>query len=217
MTDSNIITVTEFGQFAPEVDTSKYDAPTLSGMISAASKIATDYLEYTPFAEDIANEVVQGLITTEGDLLIFPKKLPIQTVSAISITRGATTVALTITNGAGVNKFNIDYTQRNIRYPYQEITLQGVPVFTDFYSLRGRQFYTKVSYRGGWEPSALPGSIKQAVVLLMKDLVSGQYNQMGANRLRQGAVEFEFGSTGMGESKLVKDAKRLLGPYRRVG
>lgn len=214
MTDNNIVTVTELGQFAPEVDTSRYDAPTISGIISQASKIASDYLEYTPLAENISNEVKQGIISPEGDLLIFPQKLPIVSVSAINIFRGATSVALTL-QSSGENKYNIDYTARHIRYPYEEVTLQGVPAFSDFYSLRGVQFYTKVSYRGGWEPSNLPGSIKQAVVLLCKDILSGQYNQMGASKLSQGAVSFEFINS-KGRSKLVQDAYRLLGPYRRM-
>lgn len=215
MTDYNIITVTELGQFAPEIDTALYDAPTISGLISQASKVATDYLEYTPFAEDIVDEVKQGMVTVDGDLLIFPAKLPIISVSSISIFRGATTVSLNLQSG-GVNKYNIDYTARHIRYPYEEITLQGTPVFTDFYSLRSAQFYTKASYRGGWEPSSLPGSIKQAVVLLTKDLLTSQYNKMGATRTSQGAVSFEFRDR-FGESKLKQLAYKLLNPYRRIG
>lgn len=214
MTDNNLITVTELGQFAPEVDTSRYDAPTISGFITQASKIVSDYLEYTPLAEDIVNEVKQGLIDGNGDLILFPAKLPIVNVSAINIFRGATTVALNLQNN-GINKYNIDYTARHIRYPYEEVTLQGVPAFTDFYSLRSQQFYVKLSYRAGWEPSNLPGSIKQAAVLFTKDLLSGQYNQMGATRLSQGSVSFEFANS-RGKSKLVQDAYRLLSPYRRL-
>lgn len=215
MTDSNLITVAEIGQFAPEVDTSRFDAPALSGIIGQASKVASDYLLYSPLAEDINNEVKQGLVTVEGDLLIFPQKIPIISVSAISIYKGSTSVALTLQSG-GVNKYNIDYEARHIRYPYDEITLQGTPVFTDFYSLRGLQFYTKISYRGGWEQASLPQSIKQAVVLLVKDIISGQYNQVGASEIRQGSLSFRFVNP-QGKSKLVQDAYRLLNPYRRIG
>lgn len=215
MTDNNIITVSEFGNFAPEVDTTRFDNPTLSGFISAASKMASDYLEYTPLAEGVTNEVKMGTIDTRGDLIIFPQKIPIISVSAINIFRGATTVALTL-QSSGTDKFNIDYTSRHIRYPYEEITLQGTPVFSDFLSLRGTQFYTKISYRGGFEVSALPTSIKQAVVLLTKDLIGNQFNQMGASRISQGSLSFAFEDR-KGESNLVKDAFKLLGPYRRVG
>jgi|SRR5882672_2708656 len=217
MIDSNLLTVSEFGQFAPEVDTSKFDAPTISGIISQASKAVGDYLEYTPYAEDIVDELARGMITTEGDLLIFPQKVPIQSVGAISITKGTVTITLGLTAG-GLNRYNLDFTKRNIRYPYQEISIQGQVIFTNFYQLRGTHFYTKISYRGGFEVSQLPSSIKQATILFVKDIFANQYNQMGASNLRQGAVSFGFGAGGdqSGKSKFIKDAERLLNSYRRV-
>lgn len=216
MTDTNIITVDQFKQFAPEVDLTKYNDPTVSGFISNGSRMASDYLYYTPLAEVIVDEVKQGIVTNEGDLLIFPNKVPIISLSSVNIFRGATTVALGLTSG-GVNKYNIDYTNRNIRIPYQEMLLQGTPVFTDFYSLRGVQFYTKISYEGGWTYDNMPPSITQAVVFLVKDLMSGQYNQMGVSRMSQGSLSFAYSGKDGGKSKLLQDAYRLLNPYRRVG
>jgi len=214
MTDNNLITVNEFGRFAPEVDTAKFDAPTLSGIISQASKIVSDYLEYTPLAEDIVDEVAKGMVTTEGDLVIFPQKIPVQSVSAIGVTKGTTTINLTIT-ADNLPKYNIDYSKRNIRYPYQEIALQGDLLFTNFYQLKYTHFFTKISYRGGWEANELPSSIQQAVILITKDILSSQNNQMGASEIRQGQVSFKFSDWQTGQSKFVKDAKRLLNPYRR--
>jgi hypothetical protein len=217
MTDSNIITVSEFGLMSPKVDTSSYADPTISGFISAASKIASDYLEYSPLAEDIVGELKDGRITTEGDLLIFPNKIPVITLSSISIARGTTNVALTLTNGQGANKYNIDVNARTIRYPYQEIVLQGTPVFTDFYNLRGLQFYTKISYRGGYEASALPQPIKQAVAMIVQDLLSTQANPTGATEIRQGSLSFKYNSFDDSQSPVLKMALRLLNPYRRIG
>lgn len=215
MTDLNIITVTEFGQYAPEVNTSNYVAATISGFIQTASKIASDYLGYTPLAEDITAEVKDGRITVEGDLLIFPAKPPVQRVDSISVVRGTVSVDLNLTSG-GNNRYNIDYTKRNIRYPYQELSINAAPTFIDFASLRGTQFYTKVSYRGGWEASDIPNSIKQAVVLITKDLFSGQNNVLGATRISQGALSFGYGGQ-EAKSKAFMDAMKLLNPYRRIG
>lgn len=215
MTDNNLVTVTEIGQFAPEIDTSKYDAPTVSGFISAASKIVADYLEYTPLAEVIVDELKKGMITNEGDLLIFPAKIPVASVSAISLVKGSETVDLTLQTG-GIDRFNIDYTGRNVRLPYGEFISSGSVILTDLYSLRNTHFYTKMTYRGGWEPSDLPGSIKQATILIVKDLMSGQYNAMGASRISQGSLSFEF-RTSKGASTLNKQADRMLNPYRRIG
>jgi hypothetical protein len=218
MTNVNLITVAEFTGSAPDVDVSQFDNPTLSGMISTASQMVADYLQYTPVAEIVVSEEVQGRIASNGDLVIYTKKVPIQSVASISILNGATSVSLTLTNGSGVNKYNIDYTQRRIVIPYQEILLQGTPIFTNFYALRGRSFLTNITYTGGWPLTEVPATIKQAVILFMRDLLSKRYNQSGAQRLSQGGLSMEFSSgMNMGESQLVKEAKRLLNPYRRIG
>lgn len=215
MTNQNLITVTEFGQFAPEVDQSKYDQPTISGMISQASQQVTDYLQYSPLAESIVGEIRDAKVTSDGDLLIFPAKLPIVSVSAIDLIKGATTVTLNLTDGSGVAKYNIDYARRHIRFPYGEVTMEGYPTFTDFFALRGTQFYVKLSYIGGWAPSALPAVIKQATVLFMRDIMAVSFNQSGATRISQGSISMEYQNI-KGESNLVKNAKRLLNPYRRI-
>lgn len=215
MQDLNLITVDEFGQYAPEVDTSQFNAPTISGMIAAASKEATDYIEYTPLAEDIVDEIKTGMITTEGDLVIYPQKIPIISVASIGIVRGTLSVSLSLTAG-GINRYNIDFNGTNIRYPYQETTVQGGSFIANFMSLRSMQFYTKISYRAGWEPSALPAPIKQAVVMLTKNLLTGQYNATGVTQLSQGSLSMSFGNR-TGKPPLVQSAYRLLNPYRRIG
>lgn len=220
-TDLNLITVSEFASFAPEVDTTRFDSPTISGIISQASRQVSDYLQYSPLAEDIVNEIKTAKITTEGDLLIFPEKLPIATVTAITLTKGTSNIDLELTDSGGNTKYNIDFTRRHIRFPVVEMVFQGQTTVLNPWDLKYSQFYVKLSYRGGYEVSELPSTIKQATVLLTKDIISNQYNQMGANRLRQGLVEFDFrsglGNSGDGVSKFVKDAQRLLASYRRIG
>lgn len=216
MTDLNLITVAELALYAPDLDTSRYDATTISGLISGGSKMATDFLQFTPLAEDIANELKEAKITTDGDLLIFPAKIPIISISSLSISKGSTDISVTLTNSAGDPKYNIDYNRRHVRFPYGEITLSGVPIFTDFYALKSTQFYTKMSYRGGFEVSALPMPIKQAVVLYMREQITRSFNSSGATRISQGGISLEFAQK-EGKSDLVRDAERLLAPYRRIG
>lgn len=216
MTDTNIISPAQFASFAPEVDTQKYDAPTISGMISQASRMVSSYLQFTPIAEDITDEVKEAGITPNGDLMIFPAKVPIVSVSAIKLYKGATTININLLDGAGNTKYNIDFNKRHIRYPFSEITLQGTPIFTNFYSLRGTHFYIKLSYRGGFEPYAIPADIQLATVLYVREILSRQSNPIGATELRQGGVAFKFSSTN-DKSDLIRDAERLLNPYRRIG
>lgn len=217
MTDSNLLTVTELGQYAPDLDLTKYDNPTISGMISAASKEVSDYLEYTPYAEDINNEIGQGHVSSEGDLIVYPQKIPILTVSSLALVKGTTELTLQLQDSSNNDRFNIDFNKRNLRMSSDEALFSGTVTITDFLQLRGVQFYTKISYRAGWEVSNLPQTIKQATILFFRDMNSSQFNPTGATSLSQGQVSFGFGGVSYKESKLVKDAKRLLGPYRRIG
>lgn len=216
MTDSNIITVSEFGLLAPTVDTTKYDAPTLSGIIGQASKIVSDYLQYTPLAEDIVAEISTAKISSEGDLLIYPQKTPIQRVDTITVTKGSVNLPLNLVSGNGANKYNLDYLKRYVRYAYGELALQGIPVFVDFYALRSTQFYVSFSYRGGFEVASLPASIKAATVLVVRDILKDNYNIFGATRVSQGGISYEYPTATDADSPFMKQAKKLLNPYRRI-
>lgn len=218
MTDVNLITVAEFGQYAPEVDTSKFDAPTISGIIAQASKNVSDHLLYTPIQEVIVDEQIQGQVSNEGDLVIRPLKLPVQSVSAIALTRGVDTLNLTLQDSSNVNKYNIDTTKRTVKYPSNELAFNQATIsfgLTDFYSLRGAPFLVKVSYVGGWTLSELPATIKQATILFVRHILAAQYNIGGATRISQGSVSMDFLNR-QGKSNFELQAERLLNPYKRL-
>ena len=215
MTNLNLITTTEFAAYAPEVDVSRYTTPTVSGFIAMASQQVTDYLHYSPLAEDITGELKQAMITTEGDLLIYPRKLPIQSVSGITIKKGTQSLELGLLNGAS-SRYNIDFTRRHIRYPSAEISVDsGDILITNFLSLKGQQFYVELDYRGGFEASELPEVIKLATSLFARDILARSSNTTGARKIQQGGISLEYFEK-EGESDLVKDAKILLVPYRRT-
>lgn len=216
-TPQNIITNQEFSSIMPMVPIVNYDVPTISGMIAAASAQVADYLGYTPYAEVIVNEQQIGMITSDGDLLIFVKKPPIQSVTSVAITRGTNTVTLqNVDPSTGLTRYNIDYTARTLNYPYEQVTLQGSPILLNFLSLRGAHFYTQMTYRGGFEVSQLPQAIKQATAFLVADLLSTQFNVMGAQMFRQGSMSVQFANGKDFKSRYVKMAENLLGPYRRM-
>ena len=217
--NASIITVTDFKAFAPEVTTSNYDNPTISGMIASASDIVSDILGYNPILETITDEVKEARIDTAGDLLVFPSKVPVVSVAALNIMKGTITLPVSLYNGQGAAKYNIDYSRRHIRYPYGELTLTGTPLIYDIYRLRYAQFYIKFTYTAGWDYSQLPGAIKQATISVARDLFSNQYNQMGASRITQGSLTIEYKAsdpTGRQRSKFMADAYRLLAPYRKM-
>lgn len=218
MTDVNLLTIAEFTAEVPELDLSAYDNPTISGFISSASRMVSDYLQFTPVAEIIENEIREGIVDTNGDLVVFTEKLPILSVTTMSLTKGTTTVDLELQDGSGNNKYNIDYSKRHIRVAGGEMTYSSAPVLINFSYLRGSQFYTKTTYQAGWAYSELPKSIKEACKLFMRDIITKKFNVTGATRLSQGGVSFEFGGNQLLDTKsqFVKEAERLLNPYRRI-
>ncbi len=221
MAVQNLITVEEFQSKAPEVDTSKYTTETVSGFITRGSEQVGRYLQYDPLVENITDELKTARVDTDGDLIVFPAKIPILSISALSVKKGTVELTFTLQDSQGNDKFNIDYTQRHVRFPASEIILQGqVILITDFFSLRGTQFYSKMSYRAGYETSTLPETIKDATVLLVREVMARSLNPSGAEELRQGGVTLKYArrsSAFGGKSDLVVDAEKLLRPYRRIG
>lgn len=214
MTNVAIITVNELKTFAPEINLTQYDDPTISGYILQASQIVSDYIDYTPMAEYVVDEIAQGRISTRGDLVIFPQKVPIQSVQSIQIVRGGTSIDVGLTDGNNNTRYNIDWQKRKILYPHEEVTLSGAVVFIDFWQLKQTTFYTKISYRGGFEVSELPLSIKQATILVLRDLFSKQYNRAGASEISQGGISLRFNMS-KDSTSFMKQAKDLLNPYIR--
>jgi len=217
----NLITVEEFKSKAPEVDTSRYTDPTVSGFITQASEEVGRYLQYDPFAENVADELKDARVTTEGDLLVYPAKIPIISVSALAIKKGTTELTITLQDSQGNDKFNLDYTKRNLRFPAGEILLQGQTILlTDFFSYRSTQFFSKMSYRAGYEVDDLPETIKQATVLYTREELARSQNTAGAKRISQGGITLEYNQRSSrfgGKSDLIVDAEKLLRPYRRIG
>ncbi len=216
MTNTNIITTIEFAQYAPEIDTSRYTDTTVSGFIGMASEQVNQYLGYSPLAEDIVNERRNSKITSEGDLLVFPTKVPIITVSSLSIVKGAVTISLPLTDGNSLPRYTIDFTGRNLRLVGGYAIFTGYPMVTNFYALKGQQFYTSMDYRAGYEIGQIPSSIKLATSLFVRDIIARSYNTTGATMIRQGGITISYSDNKEGESDLVRDAKHLLNPYRRI-
>ena len=216
MIDVNLITQADFQALAPGVDISQYTPVTISGLISVASSMVSDYLLFTPAKENVVNEIRDGKISPQGDLIIYVAKPPVTAVQAVAFTKGSSTVNMVLQDGNGNNKFNIDVFQRKIVFPYYEVTLTGIPIFVDFFNLRGTYFFSSTSYTGGWDTNAMPMPIKMAVVYYMRDLMGKDYNQAGADSIHEGGLGMTF-TNQLGKSRFVVEAERLLRPYRRIG
>lgn len=211
MNSAPYISVTEFKTFNPELDFTNYVDTTISGMITRASAYVDNFLQYSLSVEDISNEVNESLVDSDGNLMIYTKKVPIQSVSGITLKMGTYSTDLSLTSGSD-NRYDITAEGRYVLYPYQEVTLTGTVVIRDFFSIRSRKLLTKVSYRAGYE--TIPNDIKDAVNLLTKDIFIRQANPMDLSSVSQGGISMSYRDRTDGRSDMALDAERILESYK---
>lgn len=216
VTTGNYITNAEFQALNPNLDLSAFPAITISGLITAASAEIDNYLQYSLWAEQVLNETNEAVVSSNGNLLIYTHKFPIVAVSAISLKLGTVHLDLTMLDSHGTPRYDIPSRARSIMYPFQEISMTGVFSIRNFYQLRDREIYAKVSYTAGY--SIIPNEIKLACSLLTRDMIVREMaNPSLASSASQGGISMSWSMTqdGSGDSQLMDQAKNLLQSYRK--
>lgn len=216
---ANYITVDYFKERNPTVDVGQYPDATISGMITTASRWIDNILNYSLSVENITGETQDGYVDSDYNLVIFPRKRPVETVTSIVLVKGTSTITLTLTNDGGTEKFIIPTSKDRIIYPDRELSLATVSVVGSFFYLREnfyndyhRRYFTRINYRAGY--TAIPEDIQDATSLLVKEYISRGMNISGATRISQGGISMSFESR-KGESDNVLDAKNIINRYKR--
>jgi hypothetical protein len=101
------LSVQNFKDNNPELDFTSYPDPTISGMIVRASASVDNFLHYSLSVENITDEVSEAYATTDGNLRIFPRKIPIISVSEIELKLGTYSTSLSLTDSAGTARYDI--------------------------------------------------------------------------------------------------------------
>jgi len=205
------ISENEFRAACPEIDLSRYDSPTISGILVRATAKAENFLNYSLIVET-KTEKLEAFCDPSLDIVIFPTKRPIRSVSGIQIVKAGTEIDLTISSG-GQDYFDIEEDGRSIRLSGSRISLTSVSVL-DFHSLRHQRFYVNLTYTAGYYPYDRPQDIVEAVILYAQDTFSRALNSSGAKKISQGSVSIEY-SQRDGKSDFVQDAESLLSDYKR--
>lgn len=214
MTSTNYITITEFKSFNPETDFSAYTDATLSGMVQRASAWVDNYLSYTLGIETISNELAETIVSNQGNLVIYTEKIPIVSVSAISLKLGTVSVNLNLTDGNGNIRYNIPRRANYVMYPYQELSTTGTVSIRNFFDVRMLDIFTQITYVAGYQ--TIPSDIKDAVSLVAKDIFIRQANPMNVASISQGGISLSFRDRTDGESDMILDAKAILNRYRKI-
>lgn len=215
MNKVNYISTSEWESMNPELDLSGYTDATISGMISRASVGMNNYLQYSLGVEEIVDEKNEAMVSSKGNLIIYTRKFPIVSVSAISLKLGTVHLDLNLADGGGNPRYDIPSRGRSITYPYQEIAMTGVFSIRNFYQMRDLELFSKISYRAGYD--VIPDDIKDACNLWTKDIFNRQTNPMELSGLIQGAIRMDFKDKNSdGDGIFLRQAKNILQSYRRA-
>lgn len=218
MIRANYITTSEFQDMNQELDMSMYSDTTISGMIKRASMEIDQFLSYSLSAENIVLEANETIVTTNGNLMIYPAKFPILQVNAIQLKLGTAKIDLSLVDGNGQPRYDIPWRERSIIYPYQEIAFTGTLSIRNFYAMRGMQILTRLSYRAGFE--TIPDDVKDACSLWTRDMFIRQANPMDLLGMTQGTITTSFkGKAAQDDpedSRWLKQAKSILQSYLRL-
>ena len=198
------ITITTFKQKYPTINYNNYNDATMSGIISSASKKVDAYLGYSLEIEDITEKTAGTVLN--GDIIIFPRKIPVNSMSSLSIVKGSSSISIT-------SNYDIPASKDRVIYSASDMTMESVSVI-DFNSLNTGNFFSLYSYNAGYSINDIPEDIVSATELYIMDTMKKSDNINYYTAVRQGGISFEYGTAGR-MSHYVKEAQLLLNGYKR--
>lgn len=221
MANANLIDVTDFTAFAPDVDLTLFPTATLSGVINQASTQIVNYCAVKGFDYQTETaEVDRAALSPMGELMIAFRRRPValSDVTTVQLKKGGFSTTLSLTDTNSVPLYQIPHPGQRLYYPSSYLASAGTLILggsTQLVTMRGADVFTSVTYNGGYQ-NGIPSDLKLACVLWVRDLLAWQYNNTGATSFTQGSYSSNFGADA--DSRFLKQAKRLLnqGGYRRV-
>lgn len=215
---NSYITVSEFCSYNPELDFSSYTDATISGMVLRASQAAANYLQYDPLLDTVVDEQAEAVVSSDGNLVIYTRKIPVVSVQAVTLTIGASQVNLSLTDGNGRARYILPSRAHSIVYPYISLAWTGTMSIMNFFDIRNRDIYTKISYTAGYALDSFPPDMKDAINLLAKDIFIRQANPMNMSSMQQGGISMSFRNPNdaNGNTALQNQAYSILNSYKRV-
>lgn len=202
----NLLLITIDPSFTAQVDS----------WISTAEVMVNNYLGFTTTSgiwnENISNETNECRVDGDLNLVIYPRKRPVNSVSAINVTKGPVSIALSLTDTAGNTRYTIPVPSSVIVYPNYQLSLTASTILHHFGIIKYSRFYTKISYIGGY--TSVPGPINLATVYFAADIVMRQANKEGLTALTQGRITKKWAEEKDGKSNWMRRAEELLNFYR---
>ena len=202
----NLLLITVDGSFSSQIDT----------WISAAEEMVNNYLGYTTASglwnEQITGELNEARVDGDLNLVIHPRKKPVNSLSALSIQKGSEVTTVTLTNSAGDNRYIIPVQADSIIYPSFELSVSSSVMLNNWADIKFSRFYTKINYIAGY--TTIPGPVKLATTYFAADIFMRQANKEGLTYLSQGRIAKRWSETMDGRSNFIRDGERMLNYYK---
>jgi len=201
----------------------------INNWMVAAEDTVNEFCGYTTASgiwnERVVEEVAEiGTIDSQNNLIIYPRKRPVNSVEKLELISGTDAVELTLTDGTRINansetvpnyRYHIPEPKNKIVYPEGELgTANGTLAISGFRDIKYKSFMTRLTYYGGYEN--IPGPINTATAMLVGEVTLRHKNKEGLSMLQQGRITKEWFQRRGGESDLVIDAFNMLQPYRNT-
>lgn len=210
---ANIISQQDLQDLAPDLDLSAFSAPSVSGIISQATRRMQTYCNVSGF--DLATETKEEsrtLIRNNGELFISLRRRPLVTLQTVTLRRSGFSSSLTLTDpNTGALLYQVPYGGSQVHVPNAYLILTGTLLAggsSQLLTLKGANVFTDTTYVGGY--ATIPDDLKLACILFVRDILATQYNTAGASSFRQGQVSVSFGSSKDGKSRFVLQAQNIL-------
>ena len=185
--------------------------------ISAAEVRVNGYIGVTTASglwnESITNETNEAKVDGDLNLVIFPRKRPINSVSAIDLIKGSQSLALDLTTSDNTNRYLIPVQNNYIICPNREISVTAQStLIRNFADIKYQRVYTRIDYIAGY--TSIPKDIQLATTLLTADTFMRQSNKEGLISITQGRVSKRWADRKDGRSDFEIQAFDILSDYR---
>ena len=210
----NLLLVTIDPSFSTQIDT----------WISAAEVYINGYLGYTTASglwnEQITAETIEARVDGDLNLVVYPRKRPINSVSQLQLLKGSQSITLSLTTSDSTPRYVIPTPGNVIVYPSMELGLQGSSVIRSLAAIKYNRVFTRLNYIAGY--TSIPEDIELATTYVVADTFMRQANKEGLVGITQGRVSKrwrEVRSSGPGalqerKSDYMLSAEDILNSYR---
>ena len=183
--------------------------------IGAAEQQVNNYLGFVTssglWQEQISGEMNDARVDGGLNLIIHPRKRPVNSLSSLQLWKGSDSITLDLTDNS-TNRYIIPVQANVIVYPNDELSVSGNIIISDFHEIKFSRWYTKIDYIAGY--TTIPKDISYATTLLASDIFMRHANKEGLTASTQGRITKRWRERSDGRSDLQLDAFRVLDHYR---